>query len=151
MHGSIVMATSRIILGLVASGAVALTTVRTNEPLAAPQLPYGWTAIGQVTLDKSGCLECPATFPTASRPVTIGLASDSPFPISLAGRLDVNCTDGSTYDVFLNSPLRNGVFQFVPNHCVNYESTSVSLSMTTVSLSPPDEDRSVVLTVFGTN
>jgi hypothetical protein len=82
--------------------------------------------------------------------VAFGLASDSPFAISLAGRFDVTCSDGSTYNVFLNSPTGLGVFQLVSNQCVNYESTSITLSMTTVSLPPPDESRSIVLTVIGT-
>jgi len=145
------MGSPRLMFGLVTSGAIAFSAVGTNEPLVTPPLPYGWTAVGQVTLDRNGCAECPATFPTPDRSVAFGLASDSPFAISLAGRFDVICSDGSTYDVFLNSPTRRGVFQLVPNRCVNYESTSVTVSITTVSLSPPDENRSIVLTVFGTN
>lgn len=110
---------------------------------------YGRTSLGQVSLDKSGCASCPATFATPSRYPTFALASDTPFPINLSGRIDVNCTDGSRYDVFLSSPMRGGVFQTIPNLCVNYDSKSLKLAITTVGLSDPDKDRTVTLTALG--
>jgi hypothetical protein len=136
--------------GVLASGAFALLGTSADTALDL-LIPAGWTEVGHVVLDKSGCADCPATFSDESRPISFALTSDSPFPIDLAGRFDVHCADGSTYDEFLNSPRRRGIFQRVPNLCINYDSTSVTVSMTTVSLSPPDENRLVMLTVYGTN
>jgi hypothetical protein len=135
-------------LGAVAVVSLVLGAAEVSHAQSTPA-PYGWTLLGQVVLDKNGCATCPAKFLTPSRYRVFGLASDSPFPISLSGRIDVRCTDGTSYDVVLDSPSSGGFFQLVPNSCVNLESKSLRLSTTSVSLSPPDVNRTVVLTVSG--
>ena len=145
------MSSPRLLTNLVASGAVCvLVGVPADKQLAAPT-PVGWTEVGHIVVDSAGCATCPATFPTESRPMAFALASDSPFPINLAGRFDVRCADGSKYNELLSSPSRMGIFQLVRNLCMNYESTSVTVSITTVTLSPPDANRRAGLTIYGTN
>lgn len=137
---------------LVAVGvALALSTLvgdARSQPQSLPALA-NWTPLGQVVVDKSGCASCPATFATKRRHRNIGLASDSPFPVSLTGRIDVSCTDGTTYNVYLRSPLREGLFQVVPNTCANLDSKEVQLTVTSIDLSPPDAERSVALIAYG--
>jgi hypothetical protein len=137
-------------LGIVAAVALALVVGAGDVSHAqGTPAPIGWALLGQVTLDKNGCVSCPAIFRTPNRLRAFGLASDSPFPISLSGRIDVTCTDGATYNLVLSSPARGGLFQIVPNSCVNLESKEIRLSTTSVSLSPPDAERAVVLSMFG--
>lgn len=114
----------------------------------APSLP-GFSALGQVLVDKSGCPSCPAVFPTEKRHRTFALASDSPFPVVLSGRAEITCTNGASYHVFLSSPRRGGPFQIVPNTCPNLESKEISISVTSVGLSPADAERSVALIAYG--
>lgn len=120
--------------------------------LAVPsgaQVPYGWTPIGKATVDKNGCASCPVTIPTPSRHRSFGIDSDSPFSVALVGRIDVTCADGNTYNMLLRSATKGGLFQIFPNSCVNLDSKEIKLSITSVSLSPPDAERTVTLTVFG--
>jgi hypothetical protein len=113
------------------------------------QVPGGWTPLGSVALERNACTTCPAAFATPSRQRTFGLASDSPFPISLAGFIEVACADGSTYQVAVRSATRGGLFQTLPNSCVNLDSKEIRIALTTVALSPADADRRVTLTVYG--
>jgi hypothetical protein len=137
----------RCLLGV---ATVALFSLTGDEPSHAQVVvPAGWTALGQVTLDKSGCASCPATFPTTNRHRSFGLASDTPYPLNLSGRIDVTCADGTTYEVLLKSSGRGGLFQIVPNTCVNFDAKQIGVTTTTVSLSPPDADRKVNVTVYG--
>jgi hypothetical protein len=115
----------------------------------SPPALANWTPLGQVFIDKSGCASCPATFATSRRHRAFGVASDSPFPVSLAGRIDVICEEGTTYSAYLRSPLSDGLFQIVPNACVNLESKEIQLTVTFVGLAPPDAARKVALIVYG--
>ena len=130
--------------------AVALFSVAREQPSHAQVVPSGWVALGQVRLEKNACTSCPAKFQTTARHRTIGLSTDTPYPISLSGRVDVTCADGTTYNVLLRSSVRGGLFQTIRNSCVNLDAKEIGLTITTVSLSPPDADRSVALSVYGT-
>ena len=123
-------------------------TSRAEGATELPALP-GWTALGQVQLDKTGCPSCPAVFATNRRHRGFALASDSPFAISQSGRVDVTCADGSSYNVFLHSTRRGGLFQVIPNACVNFDSKEMKLTVTSVGLSPPDAGRTVALVAYG--
>jgi hypothetical protein len=123
-------------------------TSHAESPPALPALP-GFTGLGQVLVDKTGCASCPAVFVTSKRHRGFALASDTPFPISQSGRVDVTCTEGTTYHVFLYSPRHGGVFQLIPNSCVNFDSKEIKLTVTSVSLSPADAERSVALVAYG--
>lgn len=131
--------------------AVAVLVATGDEPCRAGvgQGPHAWTPFGQVSLDKNGCGSCPATFPTPSRYRSFGLATDSPYAVTLNGRIDVTCADGGSYNVALRSAVRGGIFQQVPNSCVNLDSKEIKLTITSVSLSPPDAERTVALTAYG--
>ncbi len=111
--------------------------------------PSGWTPLGHIVLDKNGCESCKAMFPTPQRHLAFALTSDSPFAVSLSGRVDVECADLSSYNVLLGSPLRGGVFQLVANSCINYDSTKVRLTITNVGLSSPDKERGIVIAAYG--
>jgi hypothetical protein len=115
----------------------------------AQGVPGGWTPLGQVHLDKSGCTDCPGTFATPIRQRSFGLATDSPYAISLAGQVEVVCADGTTYLTLVRSATRGGLFQTIGNACANLDSKELRLTLTTVSLSPPDADRTVALTAYG--
>lgn len=121
---------------------------RTSHAETAPSLP-GFSTIGQVLVDKSGCPSCPAVLTTEKRHRTFALASDSPFPVVLSGRVDVTCANGASYHVFLSSPRRGGPFQIVPNTCPNLESKEITLTVSSVGLSPADAERSVALIAYG--
>jgi len=114
----------------------------------APSLP-GFSALGQVVVDKNGCSSCPHVLPTDKRHRNFALASDSPFPVMLSGRLDVTCANGTSYQVFLQSPRRGGPFQIVPNACTNLESKELTLTITSVGLSPADAERTITLFAYG--
>lgn len=135
-------------LGVVVAVALFSSTGDDASHAQGAPLP-GWAPIGQVQLDKSGCASCPATFSIPSRHRSFGLATDSPFPVTLSGRIDVTCANGSTYDVLLRSSPRAGIFQVVPSSCVNLDTKEIKLTVTSLSLSPADENRTVVLTVYG--
>lgn len=113
------------------------------------QVPVGWAPLGKVTVDKNGCASCPATFPTPQRHRAFGIDSDSPFAVGLNGRFDVTCADGNTYDVPLRSATRGGLFQVLPNQCVNLDVKEIKLTITSVSLSPPDAERTITLNFYG--
>ena len=139
------------VLGFVA--AVAFFSVAghgTSRAESAPTLP-NWTPLGQVMVDKSGCPSCPTTFPTSRRHRRFGLTSDSFFPVSLSGRFDVSCSNGTNYNVLLQSSSRDGLFQVIPNLCVNFESKEVKLTITSVGLSPADSDRTVAVAVHASS
>lgn len=121
---------------------------RTGHAETAPSLP-GFSPLGQVVVDKSGCPSCPVVITTEKRHRTFALASDSPFPVVLSGRVEVTCANGASYHVFLNSPRRGGPFQIVPNSCPNLESKEITLVVTSVGLSPADAERTVALIVYG--
>lgn len=130
---------------------VALVLVGYDTPSEAQLAPVpSWTPLGQVRLDKEGCASCPAALRTSIRHRGFALATDSIYPISLTGRVDVTCGNGASYNVFLSSPARGGVFQVIPSSCMNFDVKEVKLTITSVSLSPPDVDRSALLTVYGT-
>lgn len=137
------------VLGLVAIVVLAVVGSETPSQAQLPPIP-SWSPIGQVRIDKDGCSSCPASFGTSIRHRGFALATDSLYPISLTGRVDITCGNGATYNVFLNSPARGGVFQVIPTHCVNFDVKEVKLTITTVGLSPPDLDRSALLTIYGT-
>jgi hypothetical protein len=119
-----------------------------SQAETAPSLP-GFAMLGQVAVDKSGCPSCPRVIATDDRHRTFALASNSPFPVMLSGRLDVTCTNGATYHVFLQSPRRGGPFQVVPNTCVNLETKEITLTVTSVGLAPADSERTVTLIAYG--
>lgn len=116
--------------------------------VAITQGPAAWTPLGQVSIDKNGCASCPGTFPTTARNRTFGIGTDTPYAISLSGRIDVTCADNTTYNVALRSSVRGGIFQVIPNTCVNLDARSIALAVTSVGLSPPDAERTVALTVY---
>jgi hypothetical protein len=141
----------RLVKTIGMAGAVAFVSfsaVDTSRADSPPALS-GFAPLGQVVLDKNGCTSCPAVFATARRHRAFALASDSPFPVHQIGRVDVACANGSDYHVFLQSTVRGGPFQLVPNLCVNLDSKEVKVTVTSVTLSPPDEDRTVALMTYG--
>jgi hypothetical protein len=121
---------------------------RSRAAESAPSLP-GFSTLGQVSVDKTGCPSCPAVITTDKRHRTFALASDSPFPVVLSGRVDVKCADGASYHVFLHSPHRGGPFQVVANSCVNLDSKEITLTVTSVGLAPADAERTVALIAYG--
>lgn len=127
---------------------VCLSRPTVSRAESAPSLP-GYATLGQVSVDKSGCSSCPLVLTTTKRHRTFALASDSPFPVSLSGALEVTCDDGATYQFPLRSPHRGGPFQIVPNTCANLASKEVKLTVTSVGLSPADAERSIGLIVYG--
>ena len=128
---------------------VALAQPSTSQ--AAEEAPSlsGFATLGQVSVDRTGCQSCPAVITTSKRHRMFALASDSPFPVVLAGRIDVTCADGSTYHHFLSSPRRGGPFQVLQNTCVNLDSKEITLTVTSVGLAPPDAERTVGLIAYG--
>lgn len=136
---------------LVVAGTVLLVALLGLEQGRAQvtQVPGGWTALGNVTLDKNGCTGCPATFPTAERWRAFGLGTDTPYAVALSGQAEVVCGDGTSYQVLIKPARRGGLFQVIGNSCVNFESKELRLALTSVSLSPPDADRTVTLTAYG--
>lgn len=139
---------SRVFGLLVAVVLFSLARPSTSRAESAPSLP-GFAALGQVSVDKSGCASCPRVIATEQRHRAFALASDSPFPVSLSGRIDVTCGNGATYHVFLQSPRRGGPFQLVPNTCVNLETKEITLTVTSVGLAPADQERSVAVIAYG--
>ena len=136
-------------LGLVAVVMLlSLARPSTSRAETAPSLP-GFATLGQVVIDKTGCPSCPATIATNKRHRTFALASDSPFPVVLSGRLEVTCTNGTTYHVFLQSPRRGGPFQVVPNACTNLDTKEITLTVTSAGLAPADAERTVGLIAYG--
>jgi hypothetical protein len=123
--------------------------VLVTVPSGAQTVPGGWSRLGQVHLDKDGCKDCPASFATPTRQRTFGLATDSPFAVSLAGQVEVTCKDGTTYQALVRSATNGGLFQTIANTCTNFDSKELRLILTTVSLSPPDADRTVAIGVYG--
>lgn len=113
-----------------------------------PSLP-GFASLGQVAIDKDGCASCPAIISTSKRHRTFALASDSPYPVMLSGRVEITCANGSTYHVLLQSTRRGGPFQLIPNSCVNLESKSLTVTITSVGLTPADAERTVTLIAYG--
>lgn len=109
----------------------------------------GYATLGQVVVDKDGCASCPAVIKTAKRHRTFVLASDSPYPVVLSGRVDVTCSNGATYQVFLNSPRRGGPFQVIANTCVNLETRELTVTVTSVGLSPADAEQKIALIAYG--
>jgi hypothetical protein len=134
-----------LVLGVIVA---ALARPGTSHAETAPSLP-GFSTLGQVSIDKTGCPSCPAVVATSKRHRAFALASDSPFPVILSGRIEVACADGTTYHVFLSSPRRGGPFQVVPNTCVNLDSKEITLTVTSVGLSPADAERTVGLIAYG--
>lgn len=112
-------------------------------------MPGGWTPLGQVVLEKNACAACPATFATPTRQRTFGLATDTPYPISLTGQVEIACADGTSYQILVRPAQRGGLFQTIGNSCVNLDSKELRLSLGSISVSPPDADRPVTLTVYG--
>lgn len=136
---------------LVAIAAGAMFSIGDHDASRADTAPAlsGFAPLGQVVIDKTGCSSCPVVFTTGKRHRAFAFASDSPFPISQTGRIDVACANGSSYHVFLQSPVRSGPFQLVPNNCVNLDTKQVTLTITSVSLSPPDLEKTVTLLAYG--
>jgi hypothetical protein len=132
-------------------GALALVSFAGQETSRADSAPAisGYSALGEVLLDKNGCSSCPAVYATSRRHRTFVLASDSPFPVHQVGRVDVTCANGSTYHVFLNSTVRAGPFQLVANNCVNLDSKEIKLTITSVGLAPQDAERTVTVFTYG--
>lgn len=137
------------VLGLVAIVGLVVVGYETPGEAQLPPIP-SWAPIGQVRVDKDGCSSCPATFGTTIRHRGFALSTDSLYPISLTGRVDITCGNGTSYNVLLNSIARGGVFQVIPTSCVNFDVKELKLTITSVGLSPPDMDRSSLLTVYGT-
>lgn len=121
---------------------------RTSRAEGAPSLP-GFSTLGQVAIDKTGCPSCPRVISTDQRHRAFALASDSPFPVMLSGRLEVTCANGASYHVFLQSPRRGGPFQLVPNTCVNLDTKELTFTVTSVGLSPADAERTVSVIAYG--
>lgn len=109
----------------------------------------GYATLGHVTVDKNGCASCPAVIRTSKRHRAFVIASDSPFPVVLSGRVDVTCSNGATYQVFLNSPRRGGPFQMIANTCVNLETKDLTFTITSVGLSPADAEQKIELIAYG--
>src|SRR5688500_1408595 len=93
------------VFGLVAIIGLIVAGYETPSRAQLPPVP-SWATVGQVRLDKDGCASCPAAFGTTIRHRGFALATDSIYPISLTGRVDVTCGNGTSYHVFLNSPAR---------------------------------------------
>ena len=127
---------------------LSLTRPSTSRAESAPSLP-GFAPLAQVVVDKDGCSSCPLVIKTNKRHRVFALASDSPFPVTLSGRVDVTCANGVSYHVFLQSPNRGGPFQLVPNSCVNLDSKEVTMTVTSVSLAPADAERTVTVFAYG--
>jgi hypothetical protein len=102
-----------------------------------------------VVIDKTGCPSCPSVVMTEKRHRTFALASDSPFPLVLSGRVEVTCADGGSYHLLLHSPRRGGPFQIVPNTCANLDSKQLTVTVTSVGLAPADAERKVSLILYG--
>ena len=137
----------KILFAIAAAATLTIADQRTSRAESAPALP-GFASLGQVLLDKDGCASCPVVFATSRRHRAFAFASDSPFPVNQSGRIEVTCANGSTYHVFLHSPLRSGLFQVVSNDCVNLDAKQVTLTITSVSLSPQDAERTVALLAY---
>lgn len=112
-------------------------------------VPGGWSALGSVALDKNGCGDCPATFATPERQREFGLGTDTPYPVALSGHVEIVCANGSSYQVLVRPSRRGGLFQVVPSSCTNFDTKEIRVVLTSVSLSPPDAERTVTLTVYG--
>jgi len=133
-----------------AFGLFLLAGHETSRAEGQPSLA-NWTAIGRVLVNKEGCSTCPATFATSRRHRTFGLTSDSFYPVMLSGRFDVTCSNGTQYNVLLQSSQRSGLFQTIANSCVDLETKDVKLTITSVGLTPKDSERSIEIGVHGTS
>ncbi|HWL87067.1 MAG TPA: hypothetical protein VNO21_14770 [Polyangiaceae bacterium] len=137
------------VLGFAAAAALfSVVAPETSHAESAPTLA-NWTPLGTVLVDKSGCPSCPATFTSSARHRYFGLVSESLYPVTPSGQLDVTCSNGTRYNVFLRSSSRAGLFQVVPNSCIGFDVEEIKLTITSVALSAPDEDRTVALFVYG--
>src|SRR4051812_4211061 len=114
---------------LVSAGIILLALILQPLQSRAQAVPGGWTPLGQVHLEQNACRDCPATFRTPARQRSFGLATDSPYPISLAGQLEVACTDGTTYQTVVRSATRGGLFQVIANTCTNFDSKELRLTL----------------------
>ncbi|WP_394837744.1 hypothetical protein LVJ94_12605 [Pendulispora rubella] len=134
-------------------GAVGFFLVAGHETSRAEGQPSlaNWTALGRVLVTKEGCPSCPASFATSRRHRTFGLTSDSFYPVMLSGRFDVTCSNGTQYNMLLSSSQRSGLFQLVPNSCVDLETKEVKLTITSVGLNPKDSERNIEIGVHGTS
>ena len=133
------------------AAAVTLTTFAVEDTSRADSQPAisGYAGLGQVLIDKNGCSSCPATFQTSRRYKGFALVSDTPYPINQTGRVDVTCEKGTSYHVFLQSSLRSGPFQLIPNNCIGNETKELKLTISSVSLSSQDADKTVALMAYG--
>ncbi len=120
----------------------------TSHAENAPTLP-NWTPLGRVLVDKGGCPSCPATFAVSGRHRFFGLVSESLYEVTPSGQIDVTCANDTRYNVFLQSAPRAGLFQIIPNSCPGWDTKEVKLTITSVNLSLPDQDRKVALFVYG--
>jgi hypothetical protein len=130
--------------------ATAAPEVKSQVAQTTPMSPPGFTPIAQARVNRRGCEHCPVvTQIPPNRYPMFGLGTDSVNPISFTGRIDVNCVDGSNYNLYMRSPTQGGLFQLVPNLCVNFDAFSVKVDVQSASLSPPDVERTFTLTVYG--
>ncbi len=143
--------TNRLLKVLGVGGALAMTTLAGEDTSRADSQPAlaGYAGLGQVLIDKNGCSGCPAVFTTGRRYRAFALVSDTPFPINQTGRVDVTCGTGTSYHVFLQSSVKSGPFQLIPNNCVGLDSKEVKLTITSVSLSAQDAEKTVALMAYG--
>ena len=136
---------------LLGMAAIALATFAIEDTSHADSQPAitGYAGLGQVFIDKNGCGSCPATFTTSRRYKGFALVSDTPYQINQTGRVDVTCEKCTSYHVFLQSTLRSGPFQLIPNNCIGNETKDIKLTITSVSLSAQDADKTVALMAYG--
>jgi hypothetical protein len=115
-----------------------------------PMAPPGFTPIAATHINRRGCEHCPLVvqIPPNRYPL-FALGTDSVNPISFTGRIDVNCVDGSNYNIYMRSPTQGGLFQLVQNLCVNFDAFSVKVDVDSAALSPPDIERTFTVTVYG--
>jgi hypothetical protein len=140
------------VLGIALAFAVACAfTVTSDEVSQAQEVapPIGFTPISRTTFNRRGCATCPLIVNVPTRFQIFALGTDSAYPISLTGKVDVSCKDGSTYNVYMRSPTSAGLFQVIPNLCVNFDTFALKVSVDSASLSPQDVERTVTLTVYG--
>jgi hypothetical protein len=121
-----------------------------SQVAQSPMSPPGFTPVAQTQINRRGCEHCPivAQIPPNRYPM-FGLGTDSVNPISFTGRIDVNCVDGSNYNIYMRSPTQGGLFQLIPNLCVNFDAFSVKVDVESAALSPPDVERTFTVTLYG--
>ncbi len=134
---------------------VVLLIVATSAPVESqvaqtPMSPAGFTPIAQAQINRRGCPHCPIVGQVPpNRYQYFALGTDSINPISFSGRIDVNCIDGSSYNLYMRSPTGVGLFELIPNLCVNFDVFSIKVDVTSAALSPPDVERTFTLTLYG--